>query len=1000
MSTNQLLHPNLLSLFKTVFTPGHQDSTFFSKLGHIGNLYLHPKKNDVTQFWREYCILAENDEIICNEGDDEIINDRARISLAEKPGQEMPVIAEAQLIFDKESLENSDPYYETNIDIDIFMYCFIYAYQSVLNEYFSTDTHQKIAVILQPDFYVHNSNDNFVVDFRIQFPYWRVDSSYISKIIIPKVIEKLRSINAFSYLPVQPLNDWNDIINDTIASKPVSMYRSVNSLNEAPYSIRDVIGRVDLEDIEEGNEIDTIPLDNGVFNVTTHKDYQNSLIDAGIFEEHDDDDRPYDHIHWLPLFLSLNFFQNTTSLNNKGFEFIKNSQPVNRTDPADIDASQETPLEIGEYMLNYIDKVTWKKYHYWVCIGKCIYNIYDNKNEGYSRWVNLTQNKTDFDSQLCKGLWKKFSKNNTYTHKTLAYLARQDNREAYEEWHLRWCKPFFTDALQCTHTDVARALNRYYWLDYICADPESKLWYKYNGIRWTKIRGASAIRNQISNDFVKQFEKLRSVLSTDIQRVDSPDQKAIIENSINRAGKVIKCLKNVSFKNSIMRESADIFYEGNEDFLSYLDDNPDLFVSRNAVIELNDIYAAVRTGIPEDFVSKLAGTVYEKLGWDNEYVKMFMKWMNQCFKYADLRDYFLKLLSSCLRSRNSEKIFPILTGAKNNSKSMIKKMTEAVWGSYCITMPLEILTTKRQSSSGPSPELARADKTKLAWFQEPDTEDKLNNGNLKVFTGGDSFFARFCNNDGGDVTSTFVPLMMCNKIPVIPGSDDAVKERWRVLPFDSTWVSKEMAPDTEEEQNRQRIYPKDPFFENEIPFMAPAALFVFVEMYTVYARDGLTQPSRVTFATENYWNNNDIYGLFSEECIEMAYKPGYQGEIDRLLRIHKAIKGKNEDEDDEQIDEDMKELYLQYQDYSVKERAKLLKETTRNINSYRDYDSKMTIGEVYKLFNSWYKNGFGNNAPQRSTMVKELGLKWGNPVHSKWGGIKPREGVANAEAFF
>ena len=200
--------------------------------------------------------------------------------------------------------------------------------------------------------------------------------------------------------------------------------------------------------------------------------------------------------------------------------------------------------------------------------------------------------------------------------------------------------------------------------------------------------------------------------------------------------------------------------------------------------------------------------------------------MRQVFTDDGLRDYFLKMSASCLKGRNSDKVFPIWTGEGNNSKSMIVKLFEACFGTYCIKFPTSVITGKRTQSSAPMPEMARAKSTRAAIIQEPDDDEVIRGGMLKELTGGDSFFARALHENGGDVQAMFKLILMCNKIPPIPTGGKAVKNRTRILPFMSTWVTN--APESEEEQFQRRLFKMDPFFEKQIPNLAKAFMWVLV----------------------------------------------------------------------------------------------------------------------------------------------------------------------------
>src|SRR5690606_1722159 len=151
----------------------------------------------------------------------------------------------------------------------------------------------------------------------------------------------------------------------------------------------------------------------------------------------------------------------------------------------------------------------------------------------------------------------------------------------------------------------------------------------------------------------------------------------------------------------------------------------------------------------------------------------------------DMLHHFLKFCASCLRGGNNDKIFPIWTGDGDNSKSMMVKLFESTFGEYCLKFPVQMLSEKAANSGGPTPQLARAKGSRIAFLDEPEDDVTLNKGIIKRFTGGDSFFARLLQDNGGDIKSTFKMILTCNKVPVITNPDPAIKKRVTLFPYES-----------------------------------------------------------------------------------------------------------------------------------------------------------------------------------------------------------------------
>jgi phage/plasmid-associated DNA primase len=298
-----------------------------------------------------------------------------------------------------------------------------------------------------------------------------------------------------------------------------------------------------------------------------------------------------------------------------------------------------------------------------------------------------------------------------------------------------------------------------------------------------------------------------------------------------------------------------------------LDTNSELLGVSNGIIEICGSKAYFRKGKPEDYITKstkipLAIDMTES----HPMVIKLKKYLGQVFVDRDLGHHFLKLAASKLRGRNIHKILEVWTGDKgNNSKSMMVKLHEKTFGDYFIKFPTEILTNKK-NLGGPNPELAQAEGARIGCIQETAADRPMQPDTIKQLTGGDSFFARNCCQDGGKIESMFKTILMCNKVARIEGADQPIYDRLRLVPFTSQWVNN--PPESEEEQYRQRLFKKVGDFEHQISEMAKAFLWLIFNYYEIYTEEGLVDPPCVIQVTENYWSETDPYNQFISEQIK------------------------------------------------------------------------------------------------------------------------------------
>jgi len=291
----------------------------------------------------------------------------------------------------------------------------------------------------------------------------------------------------------------------------------------------------------------------------------------------------------------------------------------------------------------------------------------------------------------------------------------------------------------------------------------------------------------------------------------------------------------------------------------------------NGVMEVTEYECVFRRGKPQDYISIHTPVKYpEKYTMNSPKVKELLKWYNETFIDDDVRHWMKKYHASTIRGGNPDKLFVVHSGDTNNSKSMWKKAVDCVYGPYAVDIPMSVLVGG-QNKSGPSPETAQLKGTRLGSLSEPDDSTQLENGITKMLSGGDDFFARGCNENGGKIKNTFKLSMYANKIPRFSSSDKAIYERLVNVEYKTTWV-KTGAPETEAERYAQRLFPQDRFFDDKIPTMAPAALWLWAYYYKIYAKEGLTDlPQEILASTQNYWNNNDDYKMFINEKIQYVF---------------------------------------------------------------------------------------------------------------------------------
>jgi phage/plasmid-associated DNA primase len=765
------------------------------------------------------------------------------------------------------------------------------------------------------------SGETTSIQVNFHFPYCQVNIGFQRQVLRPLVEQLLRQRKIVDRFETQPIGDWKEIIQELGSAVP--LYRSISEANSSPMTLSHVYQYIEESNIDNGIGPE-LKLED-VFTPGNHSYIFHNKC-SGNFLEQSNDVR-----YWLPLFLSIYYWPGQTQPKES---VHRNSGTPSREYEEHYDA--EAPIEIARHLLPLLSAERANKEYYWLDIGRVLYNITDGGEEGLNLWLQFGTRSTNanYDRNMYAHRYYNL-RGSPLTVKTIAWYAQSDNRVAYDEWHRAWCQQSLTGALSCTHADVAKAVYRVSWLEYMCTSMEKNRWYKFVGTLLKPLDDAVSLRQDINNKFIPVYEEMRADASrrifTELQGRDA--EKKQLELLITQITGLIKKLKSESYKSTLIKACREFFYV--ENFGQIVDNDPDKTGWINCVVEICNGNAYHRPGKPEDFITMCTNIPLRiELTFNHPLVIELMNWLRKVFVDKELLHYFCKDVASFLKGRNAEKHFRVWTGDTDNSKSMIVKLCQATLGMYIFDLPVSVFSGKTFSSSGPNPELAQARGCHVGIATEPDADDEFRSGPIKRQTGGDRFFARNCNENGGSIQAFHKTILMCNRIPNIANADKAVMNRFLILPFLSTWVDN--PPATEEEQYDKRLFQKDPFFERRIPDLAHAFGWLMIQYYPAYEQEGLKPPIVVSKYIDHHWEDRDPYLAFIVDRIAYAYK------------------------------DSAKKIY--------------------------DTDATLTASEIYGTFKQWFRDQYPGAPIPTSTRFKEemcdnkrLGIQGGN---RRWLGIR------------
>lgn len=789
-------------------------------------------------FWKHYCEEIEKKNFV--------------YGLAEKPQQYVPVLVDVDLKIEAaDGTDETKPIYGSDQVKNV-----IEIYQQVIKDIVE-DIEDKdvVCVLLEKPPYLQSNNlgKMFIKNgFHLHFPNVFLDKADQETLLIPRVMDLLKKAKTFEYLGYE---NSGLVIDKQACNVPWLLYGSKKEAGKITYTISKVFSST-LEEL------------------TLEEAFKHYLI-------FDAQGKAISPIRgkisfYLPRILSiLPYSREPKQIRSSVIptQFLK-PEKVREQKVYDQLTIAEN-LKIAEKLLPMLSFERCNTYNEWMTVGWVLYNISEGSEGGFQLWLTFSsRSKEKFDARLCHLEWQKMKKTDM-TIGSLKYFASIDNPERYKEFKREISEKLVQDSISGSHNDIAKILHAEYGNEFVCSSVSNKVWYQFIGHRWECIEEGVYLREKISSVVVNMFkEKRRKVFGSDDAQgndEDDDENEKKCGEKVKQLSKIIKELKNASFKDNVMKEAREVFYD--KRFRDKLDNNPYLIAFKNGVYDLKeDVF---RNGRPEDFVSKSMPINYALFSETDEKVIDVHNFLEKVFPDTSVRAFFLDTSSEIFVGGNQRKIFQMWTGEGDNGKSVTQMFFENMLGnSLSIKIPTTLVCSKKPLSGSAWPELARAGGgVRAAWIEEIDESEEIYSGIVKHLTGNDSFVARDLFEKGKDmkeIKPMFKLFFICNKpVNFVGGGDTALWNRARVIPFESTFCRPcNPAPDTFEEQLRQKRFPMDNEFAQKIPGLVEAFAWVLLQHRR---KPKLTvEPEKVRSATKAYRQRNDVYRQFIEECIKEA----------------------------------------------------------------------------------------------------------------------------------
>jgi putative DNA primase/helicase len=251
---------------------------------------------------------------------------------------------------------------------------------------------------------------------------------------------------------------------------------------------------------------------------------------------------------------------------------------------------------------------------------------------------------------------------------------------------------------------------------------------------------------------------------------------------------------------------------------------------------------------PQDFITKLAPVVFDRDAECPRYDRFLLR-----VQPGEAERRFLHQWGGVSATGDTgEQVMTFHYGKGRNGKGVWVNIVAHVLGDYADSIPIESFLDSGRARAGgqATPDLAGLPGVRFLTTSEPKKGAVLDEGLVKLFTGGDRIKARHLNKDFFGFVPQAKLTMQGNYRPKISGTDDGVWSRMILVPW-PVFIPKEE---------------RDTRLLEELKGEASGILNRLLDGLCDWLDRGLVLPDVVREATQSYRDDSDPLGRFLNDC--------------------------------------------------------------------------------------------------------------------------------------
>jgi putative DNA primase/helicase len=357
--------------------------------------------------------------------------------------------------------------------------------------------------------------------------------------------------------------------------------------------------------------------------------------------------------------------------------------------------------------------------------------------------------------------------------------------------------------------------------------PARKAWLLWDGARhaWDERGAVRKLAHKVA----------RSIYKDAVHEPDEAKQREI--------AKFARASQNESRIGAMLNEAKPYLAVSMDE----LDRDPWLINCLNGTLDLRT--GKLKDHDPADLITKIATVDYDP----GAPCPRFKQYLKEALVEDALITFVKRYSGYTLTGITRERLLAILFGRGKNGKTTLVELLRDALGDYATNTDVETLLARKYQGVGN--DVAALKGARFVSAAEVEKGRRLAESKVKQLTGRDTVTARFLFGEPFNFRPEFKLWLSTNNKPVIQGTDDAIWDRLRLIPFTQRFEGAKADPKLPEKLREE----------------LPGVLAWMVEGCLEWQEHGLGEPETVRAATDQYRTEMDTLAAFlDEECVVVA----------------------------------------------------------------------------------------------------------------------------------